>query len=159
MDRNDENDGQPARLPQQRSSVPSFLFLIFMLFILTNHTGDEFLARNHYQDALQSLNYQLSNFTAWLNGTESNFTMVRAQLFLAADECLRSAARQKCRRHPSCRVIHVLWVSSQPTVGILFLECDWVCARRDRLLQYHPPQPWVRKLSLENTRRDVHGRY
>lgn len=46
-----------------------------MLFILTNHTGDEFLARNHYQDALQSLNYQLSNFTAWLNGTESNFTM------------------------------------------------------------------------------------
>lgn len=75
MDRNDENDGQPARLPQQRSSVPSFLFLIFMLFILTNHTGDEFLARNHYQDALQSLNYQLSNFTAWLNGTESNFTM------------------------------------------------------------------------------------
>ncbi|KAG2071545.1 hypothetical protein BDR04DRAFT_1098008 [Suillus decipiens] len=75
MDRNDENDGQPARIPQQRSSVPSFLFLIFMLFILTNHTGDEFLARNHYQDALQSLNYQLSNFTAWLNGTESNFTM------------------------------------------------------------------------------------
>ncbi|KAG1723246.1 uncharacterized protein EDB91DRAFT_1240120 [Suillus paluster] len=75
MDRNDENDGQPARIQQQRSSVPSFLFLIFMLFILTNHTGDEFLARNHYQDALQSLNYQLSNFTAWLNGTESNFTM------------------------------------------------------------------------------------
>ncbi|OAX43199.1 hypothetical protein K503DRAFT_853458 [Rhizopogon vinicolor AM-OR11-026] len=75
MDRNDENDGQPARIQQQRSSVPSFLFLIFMLYILTNHSGDEFLARNHSQDSLQSLNYQLSNFTAWLNGTETNFTM------------------------------------------------------------------------------------
>lgn len=58
-----------------------------MLYILTNHSGDEFLARNHYQDALQSLNYQLSNFTAWLNGTETNFTMVRAQLVLVLERC------------------------------------------------------------------------
>lgn len=87
MDRNNENDGQPVRIQPQRSSVPSFLFLIFMLYILTNHSGDEFLARSYHQDALQSLNYQLSNFTAWLNGTETNFTMVRAQLLLAPERC------------------------------------------------------------------------
>ncbi|KAF8885015.1 hypothetical protein BD779DRAFT_1673890 [Infundibulicybe gibba] len=56
-----------------RSSVPSFLFIIFMLFMLTSHNGDEFLARHQYQDALQSLTYQLSNYTAWMNGTSSDF--------------------------------------------------------------------------------------
>ncbi|KAL4066048.1 hypothetical protein V8B97DRAFT_1864919 [Scleroderma yunnanense] len=60
---------------QQRSSIPSFLFIIFLLFMLTNHSGDEFLARNHYQDALRSLTFQLSNFTAWVNGSESDFIM------------------------------------------------------------------------------------
>jgi multimeric flavodoxin WrbA len=64
-----------------------------MLYILTNHSGDEFLARNHYQDTLQSLNYQLSNFTAWLNGTETNFTMVRAQLLLVLERCRGSRSR------------------------------------------------------------------
>lgn len=49
-----------------------------MLFLLTNHNGDDFLARNRYQEALQSLSYQLSNFTAWVHGSQSNFTMVRA---------------------------------------------------------------------------------
>ena len=44
--------------------------------MLTNHNGDEFLARHQYQDALMSLRHQLSNYTAWLNGTESNFTLV-----------------------------------------------------------------------------------
>ena len=62
---------------QQRSSIPSFLFISFMLFMLTSHNGDEFLARHQYQDSLESLKYQLSNYTAWMNGTESNFTMVR----------------------------------------------------------------------------------
>ncbi|EGO20800.1 hypothetical protein SERLADRAFT_442156 [Serpula lacrymans var. lacrymans S7.9] len=77
MDRNEGtvNPPEAVRIQNQRSSVPSFLFIIFMLFMLTNHSGDEFLARNHYQDALQSLNYQMSNFTAWMNGTESNFTL------------------------------------------------------------------------------------
>ncbi|KAF7309806.1 RING-type domain-containing protein [Mycena indigotica] len=62
---------QPARNP-----IPHFLFISFMLFLLTNHNGDEFLARHQYQDSLRTLTYQLSNFTAWLNGTtETNFTM------------------------------------------------------------------------------------
>ncbi|KAF9219800.1 hypothetical protein BS17DRAFT_788799 [Gyrodon lividus] len=79
MERDDGNANTAADVrmqqQQQRSSIPSTLFIIFMLFMFTNHSGDEFLARNHYQDALQSMNYQLSNFTAWMNGETSNFTM------------------------------------------------------------------------------------
>ncbi|KAF8159628.1 hypothetical protein B0H34DRAFT_704239 [Crassisporium funariophilum] len=73
----DEEAGLPGntRAQRPRSSVPSFLFISFMLFMLTSHNGDEFLARHQYQDALQSLTYQLSNYTAWLNGTDSNFTV------------------------------------------------------------------------------------
>ncbi|KAF8840833.1 hypothetical protein BDN67DRAFT_950901 [Paxillus ammoniavirescens] len=79
MDRDDGNAITNADVrtqqQQQRSSIPSTLFIIFMLFMFTNHSGDEFLARNHYQDTLQSMNYQLSNFTAWMSGETSNFTM------------------------------------------------------------------------------------
>jgi hypothetical protein len=74
----DEEAGLPenARTQQPRSSVPSFLFISFLLFMLTSHNGDEFLARHQYQDALRSLSYQLSNYTAWMNGTASNFSVV-----------------------------------------------------------------------------------
>ncbi|KJA28091.1 hypothetical protein HYPSUDRAFT_34432 [Hypholoma sublateritium FD-334 SS-4] len=81
MDANarDEEAGPPTNPPDQRplnrSSLPSFLFISFMLFMLTSHNGDEFLARHQYQDALQELTYQHANFTAWMNGTESNFTL------------------------------------------------------------------------------------
>lgn len=67
--------GTPNPSAQQRSSIPSFLFIIFMLWLLTSHNGEEFLARHQYQEVLTSLKYQKSNFTAWANGTESNFTM------------------------------------------------------------------------------------
>lgn len=81
MERDDEiaitpNDVRMQQQQQQRSSIPSFLFIIFMLFMLTNHSGDEYLARSQYQDALQAMNDQLSNFTAWINGESSNFTLV-----------------------------------------------------------------------------------
>lgn len=72
--------GTPNPSAQQRSSIPSFLFIIFMLWLLTSHNGEEFLARHQYQEVLTSLKYQKSNFTAWANGTESNFTMVRLRL-------------------------------------------------------------------------------
>jgi len=62
--------------PRQRSSIPQFLFFTFLLFMLTSHSGDEFLARHQYQDVKRSLGEQLGNYTAWLNGTETNFTMV-----------------------------------------------------------------------------------
>jgi hypothetical protein len=80
MDQNarDEEAGLPgnARARNPRSSVPSFLFISFMLFMLTSHNGDEFLARHQYQDTVLSLTYQLSNYTSWLNGNFSNFSMV-----------------------------------------------------------------------------------
>ncbi|KIL69438.1 hypothetical protein M378DRAFT_69521 [Amanita muscaria Koide BX008] len=65
----------PERQQRPRSSFSSLLFLCLMLFLLTSHNSDEFLARHHYQDALQILSYQLSNYTAWVNGTSTNFTM------------------------------------------------------------------------------------
>lgn len=80
MERDDENAITPndvrMQQQQQRSSIPSFLIIIFMLFMFTNHSGDEYIARSHYLDALQAMNDQLSNFTAWVNGESSNFTMV-----------------------------------------------------------------------------------
>ncbi|KAF7308521.1 RING-type domain-containing protein [Mycena chlorophos] len=71
----DEEDGPPI---PARNPIPHFLFISFLLFLLTNHNGDEFLARHQYMDSLRTISYQLSNFTAWLNGTiETNFTLVR----------------------------------------------------------------------------------
>ncbi|KAF8647737.1 hypothetical protein AX16_006572 [Volvariella volvacea WC 439] len=61
--------------PRPRSSIPSFLFLTAVLFLLTSHSGDEFLARHQHQEALDALTWQLSNFTAWMNGTAINYTV------------------------------------------------------------------------------------
>ncbi|KAF9054394.1 hypothetical protein BJ165DRAFT_1412859 [Panaeolus papilionaceus] len=76
---NDEEAAVPANGRPQRpptwNPVPSFLFTALVLFMLMSHNGDEFLARHQYQDALQSLTYQLNNYTAWMNGTTSNFTL------------------------------------------------------------------------------------
>ncbi|KAH6915843.1 hypothetical protein BKA70DRAFT_1139716 [Coprinopsis sp. MPI-PUGE-AT-0042] len=69
------NAGPTQNVVPQRSSIPSFLFLSLLLFMLTSHNGDEFLARHQHQDALKALTWQLSNYTAWMNGTESNFTV------------------------------------------------------------------------------------
>ncbi|KAF7356630.1 RING-type domain-containing protein [Mycena venus] len=76
----DEADPEAGINPptqRARNPIPQFLFISFILFLLTNHNGDEFLARHQYQDALKTLTYQLSNYTAWMNGTamESNFTV------------------------------------------------------------------------------------
>ncbi|KAI0793636.1 hypothetical protein C8Q74DRAFT_1243576 [Fomes fomentarius] len=61
---------------QPRSSVPSFLFMSFVLFMLMSGRGDDIaVTRDLYVNGLQSLKYQLSNYTAWLNGTETNYTL------------------------------------------------------------------------------------
>ena len=45
--------------------------------MLMNGHGDDLAnTRDLYVHGLQSLNWQLGNFSAWLNGTESNFTLV-----------------------------------------------------------------------------------
>ncbi|KAJ6607473.1 hypothetical protein B0H10DRAFT_550301 [Mycena sp. CBHHK59/15] len=78
MDNPTRDEGEAGANPpvqRVRNPIPHFLFISFMLFILTNHNGDEFLARHQYQNALRTLTYQHSNYTAWMNGTESNFTV------------------------------------------------------------------------------------
>jgi len=62
---------------RQRSSIPSFIFITFVLFMLTNNRGDEVGLRTQYEEALESLNMQLGNYSAWLNGTRANFTVAQ----------------------------------------------------------------------------------
>lgn len=79
MDNPPRDEPEAEASDRRRNPIPQFLFISFVLFLLTNHNGDEFLARHQYQDALRTLTYQLSNYTAWMNGTESNFTVVCVQ--------------------------------------------------------------------------------
>ena len=76
----DEEAALPAnpRTERSRTPVPPLLLIssFIILYLLTSHNGDEFLARHHYQDALQTLTFHLSNYSAWMNGTSSNFSMV-----------------------------------------------------------------------------------
>ncbi|KAI8974598.1 hypothetical protein BD414DRAFT_498160 [Trametes punicea] len=61
---------------QPRSSLPSFLFVTFVLFMLTSGRGEDVsVTRDQYTHGLHSLEYQLSNYSAWLNGTTSNFSL------------------------------------------------------------------------------------
>ncbi len=73
VERGIPSDDSPQR---QRGTIPSFLFISFVLFMLTNNQNGENVARSQYLDVLGMLNYELSNYTAWINGTESNFTLV-----------------------------------------------------------------------------------
>ncbi|TCD68657.1 hypothetical protein EIP91_010178 [Steccherinum ochraceum] len=59
---------------RQRSSIPSFLFISFVLYMLANNRGDEIDLRNQYEEALQSLNWSLGNYSAWLNGTSPSYS-------------------------------------------------------------------------------------
>ncbi|THH13747.1 hypothetical protein EW146_g6501 [Bondarzewia mesenterica] len=75
-----QRDEEAAFPPRQRprNSISSFLFLSFILFMMTNNSGDELVARDQYQNALASLEGQLGNYTTWLNGTDPaalNFSM------------------------------------------------------------------------------------
>ncbi|EMD38757.1 hypothetical protein CERSUDRAFT_92794 [Gelatoporia subvermispora B] len=64
---------EPPRRP--RSSLSSFLFIALVLFMFTNTHGDEPSARTRYVAALDALGWQLGNYSAWLNGTASNFSL------------------------------------------------------------------------------------
>lgn len=68
----DARDFPPHR---RRSSVPTFLFISFVLFMLTNNRGEQLDTRFQYMKALDSLNQRVSDYSAWLNGTASNFTL------------------------------------------------------------------------------------
>ncbi|THH29492.1 hypothetical protein EUX98_g4697 [Antrodiella citrinella] len=47
--------------------------------MLTNNRGDEVGLRNQYEEALESLNSQLGNYSAWLNRTRANYTVVQPE--------------------------------------------------------------------------------
>ena len=82
----DLENGTDTPVRQQRSSVPSLLFLTFVLFMLMNGKGDDFAStRDLYVNGLQSLNWQPGNFSAWLNGTERNFTLVSPRFAVRCD--------------------------------------------------------------------------
>lgn len=80
----DAEAGTPANVPgtdpqqqpqRQRGSITSFLFFSFILFMLTNNRGDEIVVVNQYKEALDSMVFQLGNYSAWLNGTSANFSV------------------------------------------------------------------------------------
>ncbi|KAG9091040.1 hypothetical protein FRC06_000734 [Ceratobasidium sp. 370] len=62
----------PFNPNQARSSVTSLLLISIVLFLLS---GDDPSLQTQKEDTLRSLEYQQSNYTAWLNGTASNFTL------------------------------------------------------------------------------------
>lgn len=62
---------------RQRSVLPSFLFISFVLFMITNNGGEEVSQRTHLLDLLDGIDHQIANYSAWLNGTApENFTLV-----------------------------------------------------------------------------------
>ncbi|KAF9779793.1 hypothetical protein BJ322DRAFT_1086479 [Thelephora terrestris] len=65
---------------RQRGSLPSFLFITFLFFMLTNRSEEDVVVRIQYEDTVRALGYQLSNFSAWLNGTTTNFTLPERDL-------------------------------------------------------------------------------
>ncbi|TDL23846.1 hypothetical protein BD410DRAFT_768564 [Rickenella mellea] len=65
----------PFQQQQPRSSISSFIFVSFVLFMLMNNGGEELLGRNQYKESLESLEYQHGNLSAWMNGTAANFTI------------------------------------------------------------------------------------
>jgi hypothetical protein len=76
---NGASDGgsvDPQARRRQRGSVSSLLIMSFALFMITNRNSESEATRLQYLDAMISMEHQLSNFSAWINGTESNFTLV-----------------------------------------------------------------------------------
>ncbi|KAF9644702.1 hypothetical protein BDM02DRAFT_3190363 [Thelephora ganbajun] len=66
---------------RQRGSLPSFLFVSFLLFMFTNRNEEDVVVRTQYEDAIHALGYQLSNYSAWLNGTTTNFTLPERDVY------------------------------------------------------------------------------
>ncbi|KAI0306158.1 hypothetical protein B0F90DRAFT_1623829 [Multifurca ochricompacta] len=74
-----EEAGSPAtaNARPQRGSITSLLILSLIFFMMTNNGGgDDLTVRNQYKDTLSSLEWQLGNYSGWLNGSDTtNFTI------------------------------------------------------------------------------------
>jgi hypothetical protein len=75
-----EEAGSPPtpQVRPQRGSITSLLILSLVFLMMTNNSsGDGISARDQYMESLSSLEWQLGNYSAWLNGSDtSNFTLV-----------------------------------------------------------------------------------
>ena len=58
--------------------------MTFLFFMLTGRNEEDVVVRSQYEDAIRAFGYQLSNYSAWLNGTATNFTLVRGPRFLGS---------------------------------------------------------------------------
>ncbi|CAG7851570.1 SubName: Full=Uncharacterized protein {ECO:0000313/EMBL:CCA76042.1} [Serendipita indica DSM 11827] len=80
---NQENEGTQTTQRPSSSSGSSLFFLLVMMFMLFSGGPGEAPATQHdIQDSLQSLKYELANYTAWQDGGPSNFTLERESLGL-----------------------------------------------------------------------------
>lgn len=69
----ERGEGREEPMPRrQRSVLPSFLFISFVLFMITNNGGEEITQRTQILNALDNINQQIANYSAWLNGTAPN---------------------------------------------------------------------------------------
>ena len=80
-----EEAGSPptTNVRAQRGSLTYFLIISLVFFMMTNNgSGDDISARNQYKDSLSSLEWQLGNYSVWLNGSDTtNFTLVSGTRF------------------------------------------------------------------------------
>src|SRR6266404_218780 len=79
LGRGEEAGNPPAtNVRPQRGSITSLLILSLIFLMMTNNSGgDDLATRNQYKDSLSSLEWQLGNYSAWLNGSDTtNFTLV-----------------------------------------------------------------------------------
>lgn len=90
-----EGSPTPSSPRSGRGSVPTFLFISFVLFMLTNNRGEELDARYRYMKALDSLNDQVANYSAWLRGYPSNFSLVRTLIYVIHECQLSVYASQR----------------------------------------------------------------
>ncbi|KAF8320079.1 hypothetical protein DL93DRAFT_2153098 [Clavulina sp. PMI_390] len=67
--------GQLRQADGRGGSVSTLVFLALIFFLMAGGNDDMGLGIR-IESVLDPLRYQLSNYTAWLNGTESNFTQV-----------------------------------------------------------------------------------
>ncbi|KAG9018045.1 hypothetical protein FRB90_012548 [Tulasnella sp. 427] len=67
-------DGTAATaLPQNRSPLSTILFFCLILYLTTRPNEDPF-AQSELLESLQAAKHVYGNYSAWLNGTESNYT-------------------------------------------------------------------------------------
>ncbi|KZS94573.1 hypothetical protein SISNIDRAFT_409713 [Sistotremastrum niveocremeum HHB9708] len=76
--RMEEAMGRGPATATPRSSLSSFILLTFFFFFFSGGGNDlPMPAHTQLHDSLKSLLYQQSNFTAWINGSESNFSLIQ----------------------------------------------------------------------------------